>query len=573
MKNYLRTVLLAMVVMYCGKVQAQPALDQPNTLPLPPIASATGASPVQPPVAALQTTVVPPTRFQNDDSLPPVVNAPDYGLTGPRVAQLGGRYPTGLAGRNAPSSLGRFSGGLGGSPRQTDFATLNTNATTNRTQLGTPADTSLRQLRPASVIGDFFGSGAGRLTLTSTSSFYVPGVTVIGAGAGATLAFELDGTLPFNDFFTNGPGKDLSGDTRPDTFPIAEPVPPTDAPTAPGPTFTFNGGTVVFTRTATGTTPVNGDFADFDQWLATYDYTLEIEVPSSVGIAVRRIKIAENNSPLPRNRYYFDMKHFRDVKGPFGDVSRFAYGFEKTFWNGLASLDTRLPFAATLDSTQSDTSGDIGIRAVEFGNVSLISKFILWESDRSLYAGGLGVSVPTGSDSRLLLSNGTPVLIRENQAVHLMPYVAGLWTPTDRFYWQAFLQVDVDVNGDPVMGNVNGGVLPKIGQFQDSTLLFADVSAGYWLLRDLTGQRTVRGLAAVSELHYNTSVTDADVAQSTGILFTDNTRRFDVINATLGLHAEIGNAATLTGGMTFPLRTGDDRQFDNEVAAQFNVYF
>jgi hypothetical protein len=441
--------------------------------------------------------------------------------------------------------------------------------------LGTIGNSQLRELRPPNVVGDFFGGGSGLLTVTSATTFFAPGIRVFESGVDATVAFEVDGVQPFNDIVTMGSGSDQSGDGYADTFAIAEPLPPSEAPGPPTTAFTFAGGTAVYTNSPNTTIAQDGVFDDGDLWHISYNQKLIVEIPSSAGVSVRRIKVCENNSPLPRDRYYTDLNHFRNVKGPYGDVTRFMYGFEKTFHEGRSSLDTRLPFAATLDPTQTELGlGDgIGSRSVEFGNIAFIFKHILWEQDTFLIAGGTGLTVPTGSDTRLVLSNGQPLLLRKNQAVHLMPYIAGLWTPQARFYWQSFLQIDVDLNGDPVSGSVSPGPLPKIGVIQDSSLLFADLSGGYWLTRNLDGENWLRGLAAIAELHYSSTVTDADIVQAAGIVLTDRTRRFDVLNATFGLQAEIGKSATITGGMVFPLRQRDDRQFDNEIAVLANFYF
>ena len=445
------------------------------------------------------------------------------------------------------------------------------------TGAGTGTTTQLRRLRPPNVVGDFYGGGSGLATITVPRSFHTFGRTVIGmpTDPNSVLVFELDGTPPFNDFTTVGPGSDVTGDGNMDTFAMSEPVPPTDAPTSPGPNFTFDGGTVVYTNSPTETTAQNGAFADDELWYASYSYTGTVEIPPGVGVAVRRIKIAENNSPIPRDRYYLDFKHFRDVKGGFGDVSRYTFGFEKTFSEGRFSFDTRLPFAATLDVDQfaSGMGSNSGLRSVESGNVTFILKQVFRETEQFLVSGGLGVAVPTGSDTRLFLSDGTPVLAVENKSVHVLPYLAGLWSPGERFYLQSFLQVDVAANGNPVRGNIAGGVLPQIGVVQDATLLFVDVSSGYWVYRDRTGSRLLRGLAGIAELHYNTTSQDADIVTAPGIDIRGLSSRFDVLNATFGFQTEIGEALTITTAMTFPLRNRDDRQFDNEIAVLANLFF
>src|SRR5262249_14312798 len=77
-----------------------------------------------------------------------------------------------------------------------------------------------------------------------------------------------------------------------------------------------------------------------------------VTVPNpSNGGAVGRTKIADDNSPLPRDRFILDYDYFDNV--PLSrqtGVHRFSPGIEKTFLDQSASIEVRLPFAATLSS-------------------------------------------------------------------------------------------------------------------------------------------------------------------------------------------------------------------------------
>ena len=438
--------------------------------------------------------------------------------------------------------------------------------------------------RTPNLVGDLFG-GASRVVEVNNTinhAFHVHGNILVGSPGSSTavLVFERDGLGTFNDFTTSGTGADNapapSGDGGFDNFPMAEPLPPNDVPTSPGSTFTYDANTakVVYTgANATATTAQPGVFMNGDLWYASYSFTETIvfEVPGSSGAAVRRIKVAENNSPIPRDRLYFDYKFFRDVIGSFGDVNRYTFGFEKVFFDELMSVDVRLPFAATLDNDQ--IANGAAVRDFEFGNLTVILKGLLWYNDVILYSGGLGIAVPTGDDTRLFRPEGTQILGMENEAVHLLPFFATLWTPNERFYLQSFLQLDIDANGNPVRGGLQGGVLPKIGVLQDSTLLFADVSAGYWFFRNPCQNRLVQRIASIFELHYSTTTQDADFVGIPGLTISDSTSRLDVLNCTVGLHFDLRNDRTIMAAMSFPLRNGDDRQFDHEVALLANWYF
>jgi hypothetical protein len=67
---------------------------------------------------------------------------------------------------------------------------------------------------------------------------------------------------------------------------------------------------------------------------------------------VGRTKIADDNSPLPRDRFIFNYDYFNNASLGSGiDVSRISLGVEKTFLDQQASVELRIPFASTLDST------------------------------------------------------------------------------------------------------------------------------------------------------------------------------------------------------------------------------
>ena len=115
----------------------------------------------------------------------------------------------------------------------------------------------------------------------------------------------------------------------------------------------------------------------------------------------RRFKYAENTSPFPTDRVFFNYHFFedpmRDMSGAPRDLNRFTFGVEKAFCEQLFSVEFRVPFAATLDSEQS--FGDPNQMATEFGNISLTPKVLLCRNDRTAVATGLGIVFPTGNDS------------------------------------------------------------------------------------------------------------------------------------------------------------------------------
>jgi hypothetical protein len=439
----------------------------------------------------------------------------------------------------------------------------------------------------ANLIGDFFDGSLRQIRMTNTvlhqfhamgTPFTPPGTD---GGPGALILFERNGTGPPNDISNiPGTGTDVSGDGWVDRFQIAEPIPPNEVPTSPGPTFNYDGGTAVYTPSASAvspsTQPEDGRFTtgQAETWFVSYSYSEQQTVDFAIsggGAAVRRVKIAENNSPVPRNRVYLDYRYFDDVVAGIGNVHRFSPGVETTLWSELASIDIRFPIAATMSTTQ--TLGRSVADDVELGNIAVIFKRVLKYTDRSLISAGIGTMLPTGDDARLNRADGTPILEFENSAVHVAPFIAGLWQPNEKSYFQGFLQVDVDTSGNEVRGDSLSSDLPTLGVMQDSTLLFADLSMGHWIVDRSACGGLVRRVAGIAELHYSASVQDADIVQGRGLLITDFSNRINVLTATTGFHYELAHATHITTAMSFPLRNGEDRFFDFEVGVLLNAYF
>ncbi len=129
--------------------------------------------------------------------------------------------------------------------------------------------------------------------------------------------------------------------------------------------------------------------------------TATVFAPSPGTTLVGRQKLADNASPLPQDRVFLGDTHFNDVllTADGVDVDRFAPGFEKTFSDRLFSFEARFPFATTL-SSDIVRGGVTNEDEVEFGNVALTLKALLYQYNGVSIAGGLGLSLPT-ADRRL----------------------------------------------------------------------------------------------------------------------------------------------------------------------------
>jgi hypothetical protein len=296
--------------------------------------------------------------------------------------------------------------------------------------------------------------------------------------------------------------------------------------------------------------------------------------PSTGGVIVGRQKTAENTSPIPRDRVFMSYSYFDNTPlFPGGvDVNRFSPGFEKTFLTGNASLEARFPFATTLDN-DIVADGLTDTTDMQFGNIYLALKALLCTTNTTGVSAGLAMILPTGDDVNVTMANGTSLVHIDNESVHLLPFLGGLYVPNDRLFAQGFLQFDFDANGNSVELNRFGNGLRPAGTANDATYMFLDAGVGYWLYRNTTGGSLITGIAPTFELHYNRSLQEADVIQS-GIFqvgsFQDEVQN---LNALLGGTVQLGQSTTLTAAYVTPIGNSTDAFFDGEARVSFNWFF
>lgn len=302
---------------------------------------------------------------------------------------------------------------------------------------------------------------------------------------------------------------------------------------------------------------------------------IDVPSPSAGGGVVGRIKMAENTSPMPRDRVFFNYSYFNNVPlFPGGvDVNRFTPGFEKTFFDGMASFELAAPFATTLDSdiftdAATDTSN------MEFGNLTMALKALLYRSEYWATSVGLAVAVPTASDIRVQTAAGTPLVRIDNQAVHLMPFIGSLYTPNDRFFAQGFLQFDVDANGNPVYVNTTGAGLERAGRQNGAAFMYSSIGAGYWLYRSPNPYVTgLTGMAGMAELHYNRSLESTDVVTAGNFRIGNRASSIDMLNIVVGSSFWFGHNKSITAAYATPIGNSTDRAFDGEFRLMLNWYF
>ena len=259
----------------------------------------------------------------------------------------------------------------------------------------------------------------------------------------------------------------------------------------------------------------------------------------SQGVAAgdRRFKVSDGISPIPTDRVFYNYRHFENVINTGKqdiNVDRNLFGLEKTFLDRNASLELRLPFASGINSTADLSRASSGNEGTGFGNITLTSKFLLAHQDGNALTCGLAMTFPTGSDFTEL-STG---LTADNTSYHLVPYLGMLKQLGPNFFSQSYLGFDFDLNGTKIS---DGTVV------QDQNLMYADIQGGAWLLKNRCG--AIRSWAALLELHYTTTTTNADAAL--GSPFGDN---IDLLNLTSGMSWGLGSNLTFNAYGAVPLR-------------------
>jgi hypothetical protein len=339
----------------------------------------------------------------------------------------------------------------------------------------------------------------------------------------------------------------------------------------------------------------------------THVFTVDLPFAATAG----SFKLGDNESPLPRDRIIFDYSFFDNTTlAPGGiNVNRFTAGFEKTLFTDRLSIEFRIPFATTFDSniTIDANDGNTALtnqHAIELGNSLFLTKALLSRTETTATSAGLGVGLPTASDITVNRSDGENLYRIENTAPHLIPFVGGVWTPTERLFIQHMAQFDFDITGNEVVVNQDpnkqfseDGTFKDAGRLKDPVFAFYDLSVGYWLWHlPPCSNQCITGLAGMLELHYNQTLggfnsVSAKMLDSTGeqqsfwnpsaaggsleplALQVGGGGAFSSLDLTAGVTMEIRDDAYLSLGCCVPTFGGVGHEFDYEIRANFSYYF
>jgi hypothetical protein len=320
-----------------------------------------------------------------------------------------------------------------------------------------------------------------------------------------------------------------------------------------------------------GPTSADLQYSTVFNTLVNQQIILNIPNPSSGGV-VGRQSMSEDSNPLPRDRVIFNYDYFSNTAlTPNGfDVHRMNIGFEKTFLDMRASIEVRLPFAGTLD-----TSSVAGTEArnTELGNVRITPRFLLVQGDVFNLGAGVGIHLPTASETNVQDIDGAALVRIRNQSVVLSPYIGALFTPNDRFFSQVWVSADFDTAGNSVEANLDGRGLASVGRLQDSTLLQADAQFGYWIFNARNQNRWLSAAAPFAEFHYSTPLNSPDLVQAGGFQIGDLNGGHNELNLSTGITTIVADRMNVSVGAVLPLLAGDNRSFDYQIGVRVNYFF
>jgi hypothetical protein len=271
-------------------------------------------------------------------------------------------------------------------------------------------------------------------------------------------------------------------------------------------------------------------------------------------VAVRNgssIKIADNASPKPLDRVYFSYNFFDNLNGgpsSFAtpgvpgsttsiasrrfDIHEELFGFEKTFLDGNASFELRLPVFQT-------SGGDGGNGLDDFGDLSFGVKYAVINdcSTGNVLSGGVLVTAPTG-----------PGINTVEGRLHdwlLQPWVGGILN-CGTIYIHGFSSV----------------VCPT--DSKDVTVWFNDIGIGYNLYKaDCNSDEVFTSLTPTLEVHVTTPLDHRNINADISVP--------DIVSFTAGVHIGLCHRSYFTVGVNVPV-TGP-RPYDVEALAQYNFRY
>jgi hypothetical protein len=274
-------------------------------------------------------------------------------------------------------------------------------------------------------------------------------------------------------------------------------------------------------------------------------------IPGAILVpSLRGFKIADNGSPVPRDRIFFSFNYYDNVNAAANRLHdadlhnvqfyRETLGLEKACLGGAGSLELRLP-VNTLSADS--TIPGLGGTNTAVGDLTGILKYAFIRDPAGTWASsGLAVTTPTGPNSFA----GSSQIVNLH-STRLQPFL-GYYCARGALYVQGFSALDVPTDS------------------RDVTILYNDLGVGYFCYQSAAPGAVLTGVAPTLEVHLN------DPLNHRGVLrFADPAGTPDVVDLTAGTNFVFCRRARLAIGVVTPL-TGP-KPFDVEAIGQFRLLY
>jgi hypothetical protein len=260
-------------------------------------------------------------------------------------------------------------------------------------------------------------------------------------------------------------------------------------------------------------------------------------------------------------------------------LDHYTWGVEKTFFDGLMSLDLRVPFQGRVTTNY----GNFFMKQQDnMGDVYLATKVLLCGRENSALCGGAGMSFPSGSDIVGFVNNTSFEIKR--RSFHLTPYLGYMASPCDRLYFTIWGQLDFDCSGNKYVTNSFFNPSQQTGVVQDTAAAYLSATIA-WNLFENRGC-WLRTLGGICEFHYSTTIGNEDVFFAPGTFSDLRFGSFDIdgvvtnpagnlslVNLTTGLQYELACGLNGRVAAVVPLTEGREARFPFELVVQTDFRF
>ncbi|MEX2118701.1 MAG: hypothetical protein WD847_03750 [Pirellulales bacterium] len=303
--------------------------------------------------------------------------------------------------------------------------------------------------------------------------------------------------------------------------------------------------------------------------------------PVAVPFNFHQFKIADNESPWPRDRVFTTFNYYDDV-GDDTSITRYVLGFERTIFDGYGSIGMRLPFFTVDPGTVANPffeGGRVGTFGAgtntqsDVGDLTIIFKYAHFMDRRGgdVFSYGLAVTAPTGPAT---YADVDPLFVLDNvdHDGTIQPF-ASFYRSMGRRGWDGwflhgFSSLDIPFDGD------------------DTTLWYNDLGLGYYMRRN--PRRGLNAIIPTMELHVNSPLGNRvhDVRPTPRLnqlsdlgptsLFggftgaTGQVEYHNQVNMTGGLTMLFNRRTALAVGMVVPM--AGPNPYDYEVQVQLNLF-